>query len=128
MAAHALTIARQIACQIQTKPQTAIEYAAGARYAPGFDFGPCMAPNADWYEEYHKAIENRDLAAQSAAMDKIAAETAFLDGYRCLEEAKAAHDAYVRYGRPHWRKRQQNWFSGAAEAHKTARPAAAPKC
>jgi hypothetical protein len=124
MAAHALTIARQLDAEPDDRLLDQIGLALGA---PGLDLGAGLDPSKNLYSPLYAAVERkRDIGAARAAITRILEATAFLDGYRCLEDANAAFLAFVRLGRPWWRLREALWFAGDPKAHRTAKPGSAP--
>lgn len=144
MAAHGLTIARELVwAYSQRSPEDYLRLAEHALGAPGFDVGPSDPTygNSGFYGQIYRACKgirryghavdpswlSEERAVQIVeAATKIAANLAFLDGYGSLEDARAAYDAFVRPGTPHYQERRKRWFAGDPKAHRTARPGSAP--
>jgi hypothetical protein len=109
MAAHGLTILRQVEHICVEKPEKAGDYAFGATYAPGTD----LATGFRW-DAWHLLDRARSMTPEAllAAVREEIVLHQWMSKYRTLEEVKAARDAFVRYGKPHWRKRQERFDAG----------------
>lgn len=111
MAAHGLTILRQVEQMCVEKPERAGEYAFGATYAPGTD----LASGFRW-DAWHLLDRARSMTPEAllAAVREEIEKHAWMGKYRCLEEVKAARVAFVRAGTPHWKKRADKFDAGLA--------------
>jgi len=128
MAAHALTIARQIKAQPDSN---IIHYAGLSLGAPGWDACPW---NSMLFEHLYLLVKdiqaertNKGIAEVRELVDQIIVECQYLDGYRTFEAATAAFASYVKVNTPHWRKRMEKFFANHPDAHRTAIPGSAPK-
>jgi hypothetical protein len=88
MAAHGLTILKQIANRIETAPDMACDYAFAATSAPGtcaFTAGFSM----DTWDALDRVGESRDLATLRDAVAAGIERHAWMDKFRTLEEVRA---------------------------------------
>lgn len=125
MAAHALTIARQILAQ---QPDKIVAYARGALSAPGLDC-PAMPlkDSFDLWKAIDRAVEANDPDQVRVATKALHDVVLHLDGYASFEDVKKAGTDYIRIGRPHYRTRWEKWDAGDKKAHRAATPGRAPQ-
>ena len=109
MAAHGLTILRQVEKMCVEKPEQAGDYAFYATHAPGTDLATGFRWEAWWLLDRGRSMTPEALLA--AVREEIVLHQ-WMSKYRTLEEVKGARDAFVRYGKPHWRKRQERFDAG----------------
>ena len=124
MAAHGLTIARQLLSARYADDTALIRGSEHSLNAPGFDLG--ASDPGDGYQHLYQGVQHRDAGRIRTGLRMIASHLFFLDGYPSLEDASAAYKAFVRVGTRNWMWRSHLWRMGAPKAHKRAVPGSAP--
>jgi len=121
MAAHALTLARQALGSSCDKDL--LVQAWQILDAPGFDAGPGMEVGDPLYTRLYAAVHASSPRPNRVrqALREIVKARGFLIWYSNQEEADVAFRAFIRRGKPHWRKRHSDWFAGVPRAHAAAR-------
>lgn len=86
MAAHGLTICKQIKSVIEAAPDRAFDYAYGATCAPG----TCFTAGFDWdvWTALDKAANDKDMAALSQAVEDGIRIHAWMERFRTLEDVR----------------------------------------
>ncbi|NBY13197.1 MAG: hypothetical protein EBQ76_00205 [Betaproteobacteria bacterium] len=124
MAAHGLTIMRQVWTVLREQPHRAESFAAGALEAPGTCFTAGFSMDA-W-----SAIDSTLIAVSrgTATLDtlrevvqKAIGTHLWMEAYPTLEAVRAAKEAYVKVGTPHFRKRMAAFDAGDKAVHAKAR-------
>lgn len=124
MAAHGLTILRQIWTMLREQPHRATSYAEGALEAPGTCF------TAGFSMDTWRAIDSTLIGVSrgTATLDTLreVVQNAivahlWMEAYPTLEAVRAAKEAYVKVGKPHYRKRMEAFDRGDKAVHAKAR-------
>jgi hypothetical protein len=88
MAAHGLTICKQVRNIIDTRPpEVAFDYAYGATCAPG----TCFTAGFDWdiWTRIDRAVQERDMAALISAVEDGIHLHGWMAEFRTLEDVRA---------------------------------------
>ena len=120
MAAHALTIARQI---LTMSDEDIVRYAEGSLPAPGWDSSPWSSMT---YHSLHDAVDAKDPFRVRQYACQMENEAKFLETYglSSFERYSAAIAEHVRIGTSWWRMRLERFFAGTL---KSALDAATPE-
>jgi hypothetical protein len=124
MAAHGLTIMRQILTVLREQPHRAEDYTRGALSAPGTCFTAGFSMDA--WEAIDRTIIDmaRGMATHSTLREVVQGALVahiWMEAYPTLEAVRAAKTAYVKVGKPHYRKRMEAFDRGDKAAHVKAR-------
>ena len=86
MAAHGLTICKQIKNVIESAPDRAFDYAYGATCAPG----TCFTAGFDWdvWTALDKAANEKDMAALVKAVEDGIRLHEWMERFRTLEDVR----------------------------------------
>lgn len=124
MAAHGLTVMRQILTVLREQPHRAESYARGALSAPGtcFTAGFNIAcwgrieQTLDGMQRGNATLDTLHEVVQEALVAHL-----WMEAYPTLEAVRAAKTAYVKVGTPHYRRRMDAFDTGDKAAHVKAR-------
>ena len=124
MAAHGLTIMRQICTVLREQPDRAADYARGALSAPGTCFTAGF--KMDSWDAIERTLDkmawgNADLDTLREVVQEALVSHLWMEAYSSLEAVRAAQTAFVKVGRPHFRKRLEAFERGEKAAHVKAR-------
>ena len=124
MAAHGLTIMRQILAVLREQPNRAADYTRGALSAPGTCFTAGFNIGS-WgrIESVLDGIKNgeADLDTLHDTVREALVAHLWMEAYPTLEAVRAAKEAFVKVGTPHFRKRMDAFDTGDKAAHVKAR-------
>jgi len=126
MAAHGLTIMRQVAEMIRKGffADQIVDYTSGALLAPGtcctngFAFATyqAIARVVDRMKRGEAALTDLQRVVDQAIQTHM-----WMDAYPSMEAVQAAYRAYVQIGLPNFRQRLAKFEAGDAGAHAVAR-------
>jgi len=124
MAAHGLTIMRQVWTMLREQPHRAASYAEGALSAPG----TCLTAgfSMDAWSAIERTLDNMKRGTATldtlheVVQDALVAHI-WMEVYPTLEAVRAAKEAYVKVGTPHYRRRMAAFDAGDKAAHVKAR-------
>ena len=124
MAAHGLTLMRQILTVLREQPHRAEDYTRGALSAPGTCFTAGFS--MDSWDAIERTLDNMkrgnaDLDTLRGVVSDALVAHLWLEAYPTLEAVRAAKTAYVKVGKPHYRKRMEAFDRGDKAAHVKAR-------
>lgn len=125
MAAHGLTILRQIKNVCLSRPMMAtVAYLDSALNAPG----TCCTVGFDthtWFELWSAQLKLADGQMGAAEfltlLDTAIQKHMWMDAYPCMDAIKAAQALYVKPHTPHYRKRQDKFDAGDQTVHSVLR-------
>jgi hypothetical protein len=124
MAAHGLTIMRQILTVLREQPHRAVSYAEGALSAPGTCFTAGFSMDS-WGAIERTLNDIKNGAATLDTLHEVVQEALvkhlWMEAYSMLEAVRAAKEAYVKVGTPHFRKRMDAFDAGDKAVHIKAR-------
>ena len=109
MAAHALTISKQIVAE---PDESVVRYVGMSLAAPGWDTLP-WDRSMDLYCDLSDAVKAGDPDGVREAARACELACGYLDRFRSMEEARSAMASEVRFGKPHHRKRLAKFFAVA---------------
>ncbi len=124
MAAHGFTIMRQIYTVLLEQPHRAASYAEGALNAPGTCFTAGF--NMGSWDAIERTLDNMKRGnatldtLQGVVQEALVAHL-WMEVYPTLEAVRAAKAAYVKVGKPHFRRRMEAFDRGDKAAHIKAR-------
>ena len=124
MAAHGLTIMRQILTVLREQPHRAEDYARGALSAPGTCFTAGFKMDSwDAIERTLKDIAEgeADLGTLREVVQGALVAHIWMEVYPTLEAVRAAKHRYVKPGKPYWTRRMAQFDAGNKAAHVKAR-------
>lgn len=109
MAAHGLTIARQILAQ---PDENKVTYAKGSLSAPGWDV--TLGAGGMGYFHLYSAAGDDNLEGVKAAAKELVGETIFLETYGIAhyDEYRKHVREHIRHGTPWYRKRWDAYYAG----------------
>jgi hypothetical protein len=124
MAAHGLTIMRQVLTVLREQPHRAVSYAEGALSAPGTCFTAGF--NMDSWCSIERTLDN--MKRGTATLDTLRevvqdalVKHLWMEAYPTLEAVRAAKATYVKVGTPHYRRRMDAFDRGDKAVHAKAR-------
>jgi hypothetical protein len=124
MAAHGLTIMRQVLTVLREQPHRAASYAEGALSAPGTCFTAGF--NMDSWCGIERTLDN--MKRGNATLDTLRGVVSdalvahlWMEAYPTLEAVRAAKHRYVKPGKPYWTRRMAQFDAGNKAAHVKAR-------
>lgn len=126
MAAHGLTIMRQIQKLISEgkSKDDVTRYVDGGLSAPGTCFTVGFSASS-WgaVERVNTRVKEGEASLDDLALvvDGAIKAHAWMDAYPCMEAINDAAGAFVRYGKPHWKKRSAAFDAGDEATHAAAR-------
>lgn len=112
MAAHALTIARQI---LTMSDEDITDYAECSLPAPGWDSLPW---GSDVYRKLYDAVGRKDAFSIRQLAAQAENESKYLETYglSSFDRYRTALREHVRFGKPYFRKRLASFFAGTLKA------------
>jgi hypothetical protein len=124
MAAHGLTIMRQILTVLREQPHRAADYARGALSAPGTCFTAGF--NIGMWGRIESVLDGikhgeADLDTLHDTVREALVAHLWMEAYPTLEAVRAAKAAFVKVGTPHYRRRMDAFDTGNRAAHTKAR-------
>lgn len=112
MAAHALTIARQI---LTMSDEDIVKYAEGSLPAPGWDSLPW---GSDVYRLFYDAVKRKDAFSIRQLAAQAENESKYLETYglSTFDRYRTSLREHVRFGKSYFRKRLDAFFAGTLKA------------